>query len=51
MRFILCMLVDICCTIKTHLGDLEVKVVEFCDKVFGLSFYKSISPEYVDGFS
>ena len=25
----------LCCTIMTHLGDLEVKVTEFCVKVFG----------------
>ena len=36
----------LCCTITTQLGDLEVKVMDFnlC-----LSFYESISPEYVDG--
>ena len=50
------MLVDIFvevlrCTIRTHLGDFEVKVTDlkFCVKVFGLSFYKSISLEHVDG--
>ena len=42
------------CTIMTHLGDLEVKVMdleillEFLVKV---SFYKSISLEYVEGSS
>ena len=41
----------LCCTITTHLGDFEVKVMDFRVKVFGLSFYKSISPEYIDRFS
>ena len=44
----------LCCSIMTHLSDLEFKVTltDFeIKKVLGESFYKSISLEYVDGSS
>ena len=44
--------VVLCCTILTHLRDLEVKVMDFCLS-FWLKFFRSlppgISPEFVDG--
>ena len=39
----------LCCTIMTHLGDLEVKVTDL--EILCLSFYMSISLEHVDGSS
>ena len=39
----------LCCTITADQGDLEVKATDF--KFLCLSFYKSISLEYVDGSS
>ena len=37
------------CTIMTHLGDLEVKFMDFCVEVYGYSFYKAISLKHITG--
>ena len=39
----------LCCTITTHLNDLEVKVTDL--EILCYSFCKSISLEYIDGLS
>ena len=39
----------LCCTITTHLSDLEVKVTDL--EILCESFCKSVSLEYIDGLS
>ena len=42
----------LCCTIATHPGDLEVKVMDLeilCFSFWLKFLYKSISLEYIDG--
>ena len=43
----------LCCNVRTHLGDLEVKVtdLEILCLSFWLKFLKSISLEHGDGSS